>query len=380
MKITNARVLTDDGLLENATIQLHKDMITDVSAEIDHVLSQPGDIDAHGWFVSPGWIDIQINGGFGYDFTTDPTSIWDVAAKLPCYGVTGFLPTIITSSAETYQKAIFVHRKGPPNSWRGARPLGWHFEGPFLNPAKKGAHNPVFLRLPDEEFVKDWTKENGVLLVTMAPEIPGVFEIASRLVSKGVVLSAGHSMATISDTQKAVENGFTAVTHLFNAMPLLDHRSPGLAGEVLLNDRISAGLIADGLHVHPNMVEIAWRLKGADKIVLVSDAVGALGVKPGLFFQGGMKIIVDGDSARLQDGTLAGSILGLDQALRNVIRFTHSRLEQVIPALSTNQAKLLHLDQNGEIRPGFRADLTFIGGDDQVVMTMVGGEVVYVRD
>ena len=145
----------------------------------------------------------------------------------------------------------------------------------------------------------------------MAPELPGALEIARTLVSRGVVVSAGHSMATIDDTHKAVENGYTAATHLFNAMPPLDHRSPGLAAAVLLDDRITTGLIPDGLHVHPDMVDLAWRLKGPDQIVLITDAVGALGIQPGIFVQGGMEIVVDGHSARLRNGTLGRQYPGI---------------------------------------------------------------------
>lgn len=377
MKIINARLITEDGLLENAVIQIEKDRITNVNPDLENVPFLPGDIDARGWIVSPGWIDIQINGGFGMDFTTDPAGIWEVAAKLPCFGITGFLPTIITSSQETYQKAISIFKNGPPRDWTGARPFGWHFEGPFLNPERKGAHNPAYLRLPDGSFIKDWTRENGVMVVTMAPELPGAYDISARLAANGVILSAGHTAATVSEARQAIENGFSAATHLFNAMPPLNHRSPGIICEVLLNDRIYAGLIADGLHVHPKMIELAWRMKGARQIVLVSDAVGALGVQPGKFVQGGMEIFLDGNSARLADGTLAGSVLGLDQALRNVMKFSGSRLEEVIPALSRNQAGLLKLEKNGEIRPGFFADLTFIDNEGKVKMTMVAGKVVY---
>jgi N-acetylglucosamine-6-phosphate deacetylase len=376
MRIFNAQIIDKHQNRLTAAIIVKNGMITEVTTDARQGALLSGDIDAHGLIVTPGWIDIQINGGLGFDFTTDPSRIWEVGSMLPRYGVTGFLPTIITSSADIYQKAISVLKSGPPNGWRGARPLGWHFEGPFLNPAKKGAHNPAFLHLPDADLIQGWSRENGVLLVTMAPELPGALEIARSLVSRGVVVSAGHSMATIDDTQKAVENGYTAATHLFNAMPPLDHRSPGLAAAVLLDDRITAGLIADGLHVHPDMVDLAWRLKGPEKIVLITDAVGALGIQPGIFVQGGMEIVVDDHSARLRNGTLAGSILGLDEALRNVMRFTHSRLEQVLPAMSHNQSKLLRLEQNGEIRPGFRADLTFLREDGQVELTMVGGDVV----
>lgn len=376
MKIINARIFNEQYHPITVSIIVENGMIVDVSEESRPAVLESGDIDAHGLVVTPGWIDIQINGGFGFDFSTDPDRIWDVGARLTRYGVTGFLPTIITSSKETYQRAISVLKNGAPAGWRGARPLGWHFEGPFLNPAKKGAHNPAFLHLPDVDFIQGWTRENGVLLVTMAPELPGALELARTLVSNGVVVSAGHSMATLDDTRKAVESGYTAATHLFNAMPPLDHRSPGLAAAVLLDDRITTGLIPDGLHVHPDMVDLAWRLKGPDRIALITDAVGALGIQPGIFVQGGMEIVVDGNSARLRDGTLAGSILGLDQALRNVMQFTHSRLEQVLPALSYNQSRLLRLNKLGEIRPGFQADLTFIQPDSRVEFVMVGGEMI----
>lgn len=377
MKIFNTRIINDNGLLEKASIHIEKDRIVAITAGGENVPVLPGDIDANGWIVSPGWIDIQINGGFGMDFTTDPASIWEVAEKLPCFGITGFLPTIITSTYETYQKAISIFKSGPPKGWMGARPFGWHFEGPFLNPIKKGAHNPANLRLPDQSFIKDWTRANGVMMVTMAPELPGAYDISEFLASNGVALSAGHTAATISEAREAIGRGFSAATHLFNAMPALNHRSPGIICEVLLNDRISAGLIADGLHVHPDMIDLAWRMKGVEKILLVSDAVGALGVQPGKFVQGGMEIFLDGNSARLADGTLAGSVLGLDQALRNVMKFTGSSLEEVIPALSRNQARLLKLDKNGEILPGFYADLTFINNEGKVKMSIVAGKVVY---
>lgn len=189
----------------------------------------PSDVDAKGWIASPGWIDMQINGGFGYDLTTDPARLWEVAAQLPRLGVTGFLPTIIASSHETYKQAIKIFQDGPPAGWSGARPYGWHFEGPFLNLLKKGAHYPDCLRHPDLDFVSDWSKENGVAMVTMAPELPNTQPVAAELHERGVILSMGHSMATVEETRQAVEIGFSMATHLFNAMPALDHRVPGLA-------------------------------------------------------------------------------------------------------------------------------------------------------
>jgi N-acetylglucosamine-6-phosphate deacetylase len=377
IKIKNARRLTRQSGLVQEDIFVEADLIVAAPTDTGRAAAAQEEIDAAGLIVSPGWIDLQINGGFGLDFTTDPASVWDVATKLPRFGITGFLPTIITAPAETYQTAIATLKSGPPEGWRGARPFGWHFEGPFLNPAKKGAHNPAFLLPPEIDFVQDWKRENGVRLVTMAPELPGAMAVAARLTAHGVVLSIGHSTASLEQASQAADGGFRAATHLFNAMPPLDHRAPGLVGQVLLDERISAGLIADGLHVHPTLVEMIWRLKGPDKILLVSDATGYVGSPPGKYVQGGLEIFVDERSARLADGTLAGSMLRLDQALRNVMRFTGAPLEQVLPALGASQARLLSLAPYGDIRPGFKADLTFLNDAGGLEMTMVGGKLLF---
>ena len=377
MKIKNGQILSDRNNLISAEISFENGLVTEVSRDARINISEQEYIDANNWIVSPGWIDIQINGGFGYDFTTNPESIWDVGALLPKRGITGFLPTIISSPAETYQRAISVLRKGPPAGWNGARPLGWHFEGPFLNPMKKGAHNPDFLQIPNLSLIEDWTRDNDVLLVTMAPELSGAAEIAAKLTAAGVILSAGHTNATIAEGLRAAENGFTAITHLFNAMPTLDHRSPGIVNEALLNDKFFVALIADGLHVHPRMVEMAWRLKGPEKIILISDAVGALGALSGIYTQGGMEIHVSEESARLPNGTLAGSVLTLDKALRNLMQFTNFPIEQILPSLSLNPSKLLKLNYFGEIKPGNKADLTIVDQEGFVKMTLVGGEIFY---
>jgi len=378
MKICNVSILTPRNTLEKATLSIEAGMIAEILPP--QGCSGSADIDAEGWIVSPGWIDLQINGGFGNDLTTDPDRLWEVAAQLPRFGVTGFLPTIITSTTETYDKAISIIKSGPPVGWKGAKPFGWHFEGPFLNPGKKGAHNPDCLRLPDRGNVSGWSRKNGVAMVTMAPELPGAEEVARQLLEAGVTLSMGHSLATVEETRRAVSCGFTAATHLFNAMPALDHRAPGLAGETLVNHAITAGIIADGQHVHPDMVKTAWKMKSPDKIVLVSDAVGALGMPPGEFLQGGMEIIVSQDSAKLKNGTLAGSVLKLDQALRNVMEYTGEPIEQVLPALGVNQSRLLRLEKYGEIAEGYHADLTFVDALGNLKMTLVGGDILYWSD
>lgn len=380
MRLFNVQVVDNNSSLTPAIIQIHGDKIVEVSTEVDNVIPRLGDLDCDGLIASPGWIDLQINGGFGFDFTSDPSQIWSVGSQLAQYGVTSFLPTIISTSNEVYQNALYVLKKGPTQGWKGAVPIGWHFEGPFLNPDKKGAHNPKYLQLPNADSTKDWSHDHGVLMITMAPELPGALELATEFASRGIILSIGHSMATSEEAYRAVEAGYSAATHLFNAMPVLDHRNPGLATSVLLDKRIITGLISDGIHVHPEMLDLAWRLKGADGIALVTDAVGMLGFPPGSFLQGGMEVIVDEKAARLKNGILAGSILSMDKALRNVMNYTNSRIEQILPAMSYTQSRLLHLDHYGQVKPGFRSDMTLVNKFGQVMMTIIGGEVVYKRE
>ena len=330
--------------------------------------------------LAPGPIDLQINGAFGFDFTASPATIWDVAAELPKHGVTAFLPTIITSPLETVRAAQEVLRQGPPDGFKGAIPLGLHLEGPFLNPAKRGAHNPAYLRLPDTKAIAEWSRDKGVLLVTLAPELPGAIAVARALVERGVVVSAGHSMATVDEAKAGFEAGITYGTHLFNAMPPLDHREPGLAGALLADKDVTAGIIVDGVHLHPDVVALCWRAKDSKRINLVTDAMAALGMPPGQYKLGDREVTVDGQSARLPDGQLAGSILSLDTAIRNLVAFTGCAPADALLAVTAAPASLLRLDgERGVIAPGMRADLVLLTPDLEVAATFVGGAMVYSR-
>jgi N-acetylglucosamine-6-phosphate deacetylase len=335
-------------------------------------------MDGQGLVLAPGMIDLQLNGGFGYDFTSEPASLWDVAAHLPRYGVTAFLPTIITSPPEVVHAAIAALRHASGGGG-GAVPLGLHLEGPFINPAKKGAHNPDYIRLPQAGSAADWTLQNGVRLVTLAPELPGALDLASRLLAGGVVVSAGHSMATFDQARSAFDSGVRYGTHLFNAMPALDHRQPGLAGALLTDSRMVTGLIADGIHVHPAMVALAWKGKGSRGLSLVTDAMTALGMPAGDYRLGDRTVKVDAVSARLPDGTLAGSILTLDQAVRNLMAFSGASLVEVLPAVTGTPARLLGLERKGRIAAGCDADLILLSPGGQIFLTMVSGEIVYSR-
>lgn len=335
-------------------------------------------IDAHGHLLLPGFFDLQLNGGFGRDFTQQPGSIWEVAAELPRYGVTAFLPTLVTSPPETVRQVQDVLVQGPPAGFAGAWPLGLHLEGPFLNPGKKGAHHPRYLRPPSLPHIVDWSPGNGVRLVTLAPELPGAIDVVTALADRGVVVAAGHSLAGYTEAQVGIEAGISYGTHLFNAMAGLHHRRPGLIGALLADERVTVGLIADGVHVHPALVKLVWQLVGNGRLNLVTDAMAALGMPAGAYPLGNFQVTVDETSARLSDGTLAGSILSLNVALRNLMTFAGCSLTEALPAVTTTPFALLGLGQRkGQITPGYDADFVLLTPDLTVVCTIVAGQIVY---
>ncbi len=359
------------------TLVISDGVITDVLAGTDSLPGADSRLDASGLILAPGFIDLQINGGFGFDLASDPESIWKLGDRLVELGVTSFLPTIISSPPEVVAKAQAVVSGGSPRAYKGAAPLGLHLEGPFLSPAKRGAHPFDCLRKPNHEETESWSPSTGVAMVTLAPELPGALDLVRQLADRGVVVGAGHSAADFRSSQVALDAGVTYGTHLFNAMSGLDHRQPGLAAALLANEAATVGLIADGIHVHPQMVRIAWRLAGPDRFSLVSDAMAGLGMASGKFQLGPLEVFVSDSSARLADGTLAGSVLPLDQAARNLIEFAGCRPEHAIASVTSVPAHLLRRTDRGVIRPGARADLVLLTQDLKVAATLIAGEIAY---
>ena len=337
-------------------------------------------IEGNGRFLIPGFIDLQLNGAFGHDFTTNPETIWEVAAELPRWGVTSFLPTIITSPRSQIIKAQEVMQNGRPANFQGAEPLGLHLEGPFLNPQKKGAHNPAYIRQPDLEWIADWSPETAVSLVTLAPEQPNALAMVEELASKGIVVSAGHSMATFAEAQAGFANGIRYGTHLYNAMPPLGHREPGLIGALLDADEIVAGIIPDGIHMHPTVVKLAWARKGAAGLNVVTDAMAALGMPPGDYQLNDFTVTVTETDARLSDGTLAGSILDMETAVSNLIKFTNCTLAEAITTVTTIPATLLNLPHRGRIEAHAIADAVLLNQDLKVDLTICAGQITYQKD
>ena len=366
------QTLLPGGAFAASTILVQDGRIAAVHAGAD----SHADIVAGGWIV-PGLIDLQVNGAFGFDLTADSSTIASLASRLPATGVTGFLGTLISSPLESYSRMLHDLDQAAAEA-RGARVLGVHLEGPYLSPRRKGAHNPVYLRTPSLDEIDRWVASPSVRLVTVAPELPGALEFIRHLRTRNLAVSAGHSDATYEQAAAGFDAGVTWGTHLFNAMSPLAHREPGLAG-ALLSCGVPYGLIADGIHVHPAAVKLAWRAEGPKGLTLVTDAMAAMGMTPGQYRLGDREVTFDTRSARLADGTLAGSILQMDQAVRNLITFTGCSLAEAITAASATPARIIGLASQGQIAPGFSADLVLLDPSIHVQMTLVAGQVVYSR-
>jgi N-acetylglucosamine-6-phosphate deacetylase len=324
-------------------------------------------IDAGGMSALPGFIELQVNGIGAHDFTSDPASMGPASALLARHGVTSFLATIVTSVRGTVDMALDVLAHLPETD--GAVPIGLHVEGPFLSPARRGAHDPDLLRPPDLEELRAWTAR-GARIVTLAPELPGGLEAVQLIADAGVVAAVGHTDADAATARVAVDAGARYATHLFNAMPPMGHRDPGAAGALLADERVTVGVIADGVHVDATMLAVVGRA-ATGRLSIVSD-----GVSTSL---GHRALEREDGASRLADGTLAGGSLGLDGGVRTMTGLVGAGA--AIEAVTRTPARLLGLeDGRGEIRVGGRADLAIVTPDVRVALTIVGGRVVHPAD
>ena len=368
--VLSGRTVLPDATIGEATLRVEQSVITRVVPGLD-----PSADLLTGGYIAPGFVDLQVNGAYGLDLSTYAGGVAEVAARLPQTGVTSFLPTLITSPFTSYSERVRDVQRASLDA-TGANVLGIHLEGPYLNPIKCGAHNPALLRAVDVDEIMRWAGGDMIRIVTLAPELPGALEAVRRLRQRGIVVSAGHSNATFDEALAGFEAGITWGTHLFNAMRALDHREPGLSG-ALLASRVPCGLIADGIHVHPAMVKLAFQIKGAGGLTLVTDAMAAMGMPPGRYTLSDRQVIVDGASARLADGTLAGSVLTMDQAVRNAVEFMQCSLGEAIMMAAATPARQLGLERKGRIAPGCDADLVILDEALHVTHTLVAGQVVY---
>jgi len=377
-----------DGELIRADLVMDGDTITDVitgPADIGPAdVKQFGtsDVDCSDLVIAPGFIDLQCNGAKGVDLTTEPHCILDVAVELPRFGVTAFLPTVVTAPASTRvaaitaMSALAAQADHILDGRRAATPLGLHLEGPMISRDHLGAHVPRFAAEPSSLLaeIDTWASSGVVSLVTLAPELELAIDVVEQLVAAGVVVSAGHTGMTPAAFAAARAAGVSYVTHLFNAMAPFGHRSPGPIGAVLADDSVTVGVICDGIHVDPIAVEMAWRSLGPHRLSLVSDASPALGAPYGRFRIGDTEIVHDDTGVRTVDGVLAGSALPLDQAVRNLIAYTGCSLADALATVTSTPADLLGLVDRGRIHRGARADLTILDQAGNLLRTIIAGE------
>jgi N-acetylglucosamine-6-phosphate deacetylase len=358
----NGRVLRNHQLKkENLWIQGDK-----IVAPKKHVDQK---IDCEGKIIAPGYIDLQINGSCGVDFSSEPERWQEAAKKLASCGVTGFLAAIVSQTPSHYKQLL---AKLQPEKSEGAALLGIHLEGPFLNPNFAGAHDV-------KNIVNELTFQDlaSVKMVTLAPELPGSLPIIAQLEKRGIRTAAGHSNASYEEFDQAVKSGLSIATHLFNAMRPFHHRDPGMIGYTLTHPQISYSLILDGVHLHPETAHLAWKANPSG-LFLVTDAMEGALLDEGDYHLGEKKVQVRGNRAFLEDGkTLAGSVLTMDQAVRNCIAFTGCSEVEALEAASLKPAKLLRLQQKGHLDVGADADLILL--DDQLHITTcyVNGIQVY---
>ena len=377
--ILNGRILLPDREIKGKAL-LYDEKITGFTDEKSASREARETIDAEGAYVSPGLIDVHIHGCAGMDVSDgNADSIRKMAQYLLQNGVTGFLPTSMTASWDKLEN-ICNHVRGlmeesDSPAFSGAQVLGMHMEGPFINPTKKGAQSQEYILLPDAKKVLPFA--DVIRVITYAPEMPGGMDFTRTLLDKtSIALSIGHTSATYDQALEIIRQGVKRVTHLFNAMTGLHHRDPGVVGAALTTD-VYTELIADTFHVNKALFPLITEIKG-DKLVLITDAVCFAGMPDGEYENGGQNFIVKGIECRLKDGTIAGSVLRLNNAVKNLCNYACLPMYQAVRAASLNAAESVNLAQcKGSLTPGKDADIVLLGDDCQVLRTIVKGTTKY---
>jgi N-acetylglucosamine-6-phosphate deacetylase len=333
--------------------------------------------------VVPGFIDVHIHGAAGADTMDASIEALETMAKaLPAEGTTSFLATTITQKHEKIENALknAAHYLKSHNNSGKADILGVHLEGPFINVKRAGAQPMEYIIDPDIKLFKQWQElaEGSIKLVTLAPELENGTNFVSYLNENNVIASIGHSDAIYEEMEKAVKAGAKQVTHLFNGMRGIHHREAGVAGSALLFKELMVELIADGIHVTPEVMKLVINAKGTEGMILITDAMRAKCLKNGVYDLGGQDVSVADGKALLADGTLAGSILKMNDSVKNILEAADISLSDTVQMASVNPAKQLNVyDSKGSISVGKDADITILSNDYKVEMTICRGEIAY---
>ncbi len=371
--------------IKNGIIRISDRKITQI---MDHAKanSLPTSIErikAEDYLAVPGFVEVHVNGAGGADVMEGSVEkLRQIAQTLARFGTTSFLPTLITAPEDHILRVLTSLSEGLEEMDDGAIPLGFHLEGPFLNPAKRGTHPAEHLCLPNLKFLeKAFKASQGKLkILTLAPELPGALDLIREALGQRIIIALGHSNATYEETRKAIEAGATHAVHIFNGMRSLHQREPGILGTLLADDRVTTEIITDGVHVHPVIVNLLARSKPLDKIVLSTDGTAATAMPDGKYSLGARHFTVTNGVCLDEEGHLAGSSLTQDRGLRNFLSWTGLSLKEALRTVTVNPAQVLGLKNKGIIAPGADADLVLLDSNLEVKKTIVGGNIVYPRN
>ena len=378
--ISNAVLVTPHVKKNGVTVVIENEKIIEITSA--PLRGERGSllIDAAGLILCPGLIDIHFHGAMGKD-TMDANlqSLQLLSSYCAEHGVTTFYPTTWAAAPEDIMLAINNVKENQCNV-TGARVLGVHIEGPFIDLKYRGAQLQSMIRNPQAEEFQKWFDSGVVKLITCAPEIPGGMEFIEETVRKGIRISVGHSGATYDQVIEAADHGATQATHLFNGMQGLHHREPGTVGGALADERIYPQVISDGVHLHPGIVKVIINAKSVDKVILITDSIRGAGLPDGDYENKGQKFSVRAGIARTPEGGLSGSTLTMDAALRNAMKFTGKPLEEVLSMATSVPAQAMGISANkGNVVVGGDADLVLLNQELYVEKTLVGGNIVYER-
>lgn len=375
--IKNIHVVNANFSIEKTDVYVVDGKIHSIEQNIEKSNVQV--IEGSNQLLFPGFIDMHIHGSAGVD-TMDgkQESLHAMAKSLVKEGVTGFLATTMTQKIEEIEQALSAIGNFEQTDDE-AEILGVHIEGPFISIKRVGAQPEEYIIPPNIETFNHWQELSGGMIkeITVAPEVEGGFDFVKELAKQGIVVSIGHSDASLEEVEKAVSLGAKQGTHLYNQMRPFHHRDPGVVGGTLLNNQVKTEIIVDFIHSHPKSVEFAYRLKGASHIILITDAMRAKGVPFGDYDLGGQMVHVTETGAHLPNGALAGSILTMDRAIRNMKQATNCSLEDLVAMSSYNAAQQMNLANKGEITVDADADFVLLSKDLIVQKTIKAGKVVY---
>lgn len=383
--LTATRLYTPLKCVERPVVLVENESIVDIFSQTDRPAPSGSRlIDLGDAILAPGFVDIHIHGGAGHDvMNADTAGFADLERLLAAHGVSSYFPTTVTAAIDQTLSALdrlaaaieHAERGRASDGWR-AQPLGIHLEGPFISHIRRGVHPPAHLQPPSLNlFDRFWQAARGCIrLMTIAPELDEVMEVIAEAARRGVCVSLGHTDADLETAYAAVAAGARHATHAFNAMRPLNHRNPGIIGAMLTDCRLSADVIADGIHLHPVVVELFLKAKGPDLAVLITDATAATGMPDGRYRLGDMDVEVK-DGRCMAEGKLAGSVLTMDRAVRNVMQFAHWNLQDALRLATLNPARVTGLTQRGKLEAGCVADIAILNSRGEIKATIVRGAV-----